>query len=139
MSRGRTENQSLSLFCSAPYGWRHPLKILRWHLGTLRCVVQRARHGYCYRDLWSMGEFYLGLFSKMPKELAEITDGYPYDMATFDDWTRYLREMAGCFEYCADNYDSVPKDAKEWPQWRQLLDEQLQEGMSMLQVRFWNL
>lgn len=138
MRKEREEKNVLSLFRHAPYGWKHPWKIFRWHLGTIQCIADRARYGFCHRDLWDISYFYLGLFSAMPRQYADMTDSFPDDMEP-EEWVRYLRELSGCFEYCLDNYDAAPPNAQDWPMWRQLQDSQMQEGMLMLQKRFWDL
>lgn len=136
------------------------------HIGLffrkIKWMWQRAKYGYCDKDLWSL-EYTLGNYiASSVNELANRTHGYPYNI-TEEEWDNILRTIARDF-YLATNedewdnpyddmldysafYNSLPDDKKEyWDKWFKVeeendrsMDIRRQEGFKLLQKWFVHL
>ena len=101
----------LNVLKDYPYSKRyyltHPWKWFKDIWLNLRGGFQRATKGYCYTDLWSMDDWFLSIFPKMLRELAEKHYAYPgvEPFETSEKWEAWLIKMAEQLEYCASDPD----------------------------------
>lgn len=65
-------------------------------LSGIKCAWQRATKGYCFRDLWSIDDWFLQIMPKMLDEYIEINHGYPSDM-TDEEWVEIVNKIANSF------------------------------------------
>ena len=89
------------------YYLTHPWKWFKEIWLNLRAGWHRATKGYCYTDLWNMDDWFLTIFPKMLRELADKHCAYPgvKPFDTSEKWERWLKEMAENLEYCASDPD----------------------------------
>ena len=86
------------------YGPVHdsPLKWLKRRKEDFICIYQRLRYGYCYRDAWSINEWFVTIIPNMIHDLRINTHGYPgYFTGTEEEnvqkWDRILERMEFLF------------------------------------------
>lgn len=128
----------------------------------LKWMFQRAKYGYCDKDLWSL-DYTLGNYiASSVNELANRTHGYPFN-TTVEEWDEILRTIArnfylGINEDCWNNYyenmldygefyDKLSDDKKEyWDKWFEVEKEnetarqvRRQEGFQLLERWFMHL
>ena len=77
---------------------------------NIRYAYQRITKGYCDADLWNLDGYYSEFFYCTLNELADISHGWPQSekFPRYEDWQKYIREMANHFRNCQDNCE--PKD-----------------------------
>ncbi len=51
-------------------------KLYRWRM-NIKYIYQRAKYGYCDRDIWSIDYWFLEVMPGMLQQLKENTDSYP--------------------------------------------------------------
>ena len=92
---------------SKHYYLTHPWKWFKDIWLNLRAGYHRATKGYCYTDLWNMDDWFLAVFPKMLRELAEKHCAYPgvEPFETPEKWEEWLRGIADQLEYCARDSD----------------------------------
>lgn len=83
-------------------------ELTRWSR-NLRYMYQRARYGYCDRDIWMMDDWFLSVIPNMLDELNRTRHGFPSALLEDEnqdeeanergnrEWGRILSEMAHCF------------------------------------------
>ena len=128
----------------------------------VKWMFQRAKYGYCDKDLWSL-DYTLGNYiASSVNELANRTHGYPFG-TTPEQWDTILRTIARDFylstnEECWTNqyedmlsyetwYGNLPDDKKEyWDKWfevekenERMMETRRQEGMNLLEKWFRHL
>lgn len=91
---------------------RHPLKWLRRFFLSLKYMWQRAKNGFCDVDLCDLEYHYAHIFSRMLKELADNSYGYPTTVETHDAWKKILNDMSYHFKMTLeDSYETPCLDA----------------------------
>jgi len=142
--------------------WYRIDKKMAFFFRKIKWMFQRAKYGYCDKDLWSL-DYTLGNYiASSVNELANRTHGYPFD-TTAEEWDEILRTIAKNF-YLATNeeewvnpyedmleygawYKDLSDDKKEyWDKWftvereHDLLREnRRQEGFQLLSKWFTHL
>ncbi len=66
------------------------------------CIYQRLRYGYCYRDTWSIDQWFLTVVPNMIHDLRVNSHGYPGSFEGLEEenirkWDRILRRMEFLF------------------------------------------
>jgi len=103
-------------------GW-NPLKYIGQFSRGVKYIYQRARYGYCDKDVFNMDQHLSALIGDMLNELADITHGYPVlvendeivdqgDEAVdqgIDSWKESLRKLAIHFYNTLGEYESEPR------------------------------
>jgi len=79
------------------YNLTHPHKVIMHHIRDIHCAWQRATKGYCYRDIWSIDNWFLELIPKMLEEFKKIRHGYPASL-TLEEWDDIIQQMKTHFE-----------------------------------------
>ena len=128
----------------------------------IKWMWQRAKYGYCDKDLWSL-DYTLGNYiASSVNELANRAHGYPWNLKE-EEWDGILREIARNF-YLATNeeewsnpyedvleydtwYKDLPDDKREyWDKWFKAEQDnersreiRRQEGFKLLEKWFINL
>lgn len=131
----------------------------------IKWMWQRAKYGYCDKDLWSL-EYTLGNYiASSVNELANRTHGYPHG-TTPEEWDGILRSIArnfylGINEDCYDNpyedmwfrfetedgsFDAAARKAELWNEYVRVekekfatMDVRRQEGFNELSKWFMDL
>lgn len=124
----------------------------------IKWMFQRAKYGYCDRDLWCLDWTLGNYIAVTTEELANRTHGYPFG-TTPETWDETLRSIAlsfylGVNEDCWTNLweDRLPsklvsemtEEEKEiWDNWfaedaeiHRSMDVRVQEGFKMLEKWF---
>lgn len=85
----------------------HPWKWFRECWINLKNAWYRMTRGYCYTDLWNIDDWFLAIFPKMLRELAEKHCAYPgvEPFETPEKWEIWLKEMADKIEYLQKDSD----------------------------------
>lgn len=65
----------------------------------LKCCVQRIKRGFCYRDIWSIDDWFLSVIPDMLDELKNTQHGFP---------TRFLKNNG------SDTDEERDRAAKKW-------------------------
>ena len=73
----------------SPKGF-HPIKKIKFFFSDISCAIQRARKGYCYRDLWNIDSWLFELLPNMIKEFKQTTSGYPSSYNSMEEWQAEL-------------------------------------------------
>ena len=86
--------------------YRIDLKIVSF-FRKVKWAWQRAKYGWCDRDIWNLDYTLASYISTSIARLAETTDSYPYGL-TKKEWGNILRNIAENFylsanEECYDN------------------------------------
>ena len=86
--------------------YRIDLKIVSF-FRKVKWAWQRAKYGWCDRDIWNLDYTLASYISTSIVRLAETTDSYPYGL-TKKEWGNILRNIAENFylsanEECYDN------------------------------------
>ena len=97
-------------------GWhfilRHPLKFSRYVLKDIKFGWQRVTRGWADCDVWNMDSWFLAIAPEMLRALADRTDAYPSQgFKTWDEWIRFLRNLADKFESCQEKKQ---EERNEW-------------------------
>ena len=66
------------------------------------CIYQRLRYGYCYRDIWSIDQWFLTVVPNMIHDLRVNSHGYPSffegpEEENIRKWDRILGRMEFLF------------------------------------------
>ncbi len=72
-------------------------------LRDLKCCGQRIRKGYCYKDLWDIGDWFLKLMPDMLQEYKENRSGSPGCLG--EDYTN--AEGILCNDTCHKEWDKI--------------------------------
>lgn len=89
----------------------HPIREIRRVKRGIKYAIQRAKYGYCDRDVWSIDHWFLKVVPSMLDDLAETAHGYPdfpggesqavagtgdpeYDQDHMQQWKDTLAKMA---------------------------------------------
>lgn len=95
----------MSIFTSTGYCKKycilHPWEVVIHKIRDIHCAIQRARKGYCYRDLWNIDVWFLDIMPRMIDEFIKIHHGYPCDL-TSEEWEQILNRMSTCFKDAKD-------------------------------------
>ena len=95
----------MSIFTSTGYCKKycilHPWGIVIHKIRDIHCAIQRARKGYCYRDLWNIDLWFLDIMPCMIDEFIKMHHGYPCDL-TNEEWEQTLNKMSTCFKNAKD-------------------------------------
>lgn len=143
---------NLNLFTRPPYRWWQFKKNFLYILGTIKCMRQRITKGYCFRDVWNLGDFYITLFSNSIKDLADTTNSFPLDFRYYQDWINYLNIMSTHFKKAQEINDEIYNiETKEAPDEenqsmsdfyktkRKRKSQELEDGLNMLKDRIEDL
>ena len=131
----------------------------------IKWTWQRAKYGYCDRDLWNL-DYTLGNYiANTTNKLADITWSHPHGI-TYEEWQGVLRSIArnfylGTNEDCYDNpyedmwfrfetedgsFDAAARKAELWNEFVRVEKENhatmnicRQEGFNLLQKWFTHL
>lgn len=148
-----------------PYRWYRIDRKIRFFFRKIKWAWQRAKYGYCDRDLWNL-DYTLGNYiASSVNKLADITHGYPYG-TTPEEWDGILRSIARNFylctnEDCYDNpyehmwfrfetedgsFDAAARKSELWDKYMRVEKEKLdtmdirrQEGFNLLQKWYTDL
>lgn len=74
----------------------HPWEVVMHKCRDIKCAWQRARKGYCFRDVWAIDDWFAKVFPAMLEELIEVHHGHPADL-TDDEWVKILQKMSVSF------------------------------------------
>jgi hypothetical protein len=91
----------------------------RWFVETFVPGYQRAKYGFCYKDIWSIPLWYGTVFPKMLKELKNRNNecsgntGYDWTGNQQPDSNEILERMIFCFSEINDSYDRIMQEGKD--------------------------
>lgn len=110
----------------------------------IKWVYQRAKYGWCDRDLWNLDWTLGNYIASSVNELANRTHGYPHGLSP-EEWDRILRRIArnfylgvneDCWTNPYENDISYEKNYYEWGEtertvWNKWLEEEgrIEESM----------
>lgn len=92
------------------YLWTHPWELIFHYGRDLKCAWQRAVKGYCYRDLWSMHDWFSELMPRMLNEFKNKNDAYPAYFNTPEEWDNEIDKMIFCFKEVNDETCSLQNE-----------------------------
>lgn len=75
----------------------HPWELIFHYGRDLKCAWERARKGYCFRDLWNIDLWFIQLMPQMLQEFKKNMHGYPTCFETSEEWEKVLDNMIFCF------------------------------------------
>jgi hypothetical protein len=85
-----------------PYEWyKHPLKNIRWKLGSIKGFFQRGIRGYSDRDLWSLDYHLMNILVEGLDQFRKESHSYPRSL-TPEAWDEILLEMIEGFNIGKD-------------------------------------
>lgn len=108
------QNKNMSVFYD-PYRERNPFKRVKRFFRHCKWAYQRAVYGYCDRDTWDIGPWFLGVMPGMLDQFADNLHSYPVvrnpesignpevkavivdNEKQADFWKTTLKNMAGMF------------------------------------------
>ena len=92
------------------WAWREHniLGVIRQLWEDMRCTYQRAKYGYCYRDLWNIDAWFLDIMPRMLEEHRDTRHGSPLTEGTTEEtchekWTEILDRMIFLFREASEN------------------------------------
>ncbi|MBQ7170104.1 MAG: hypothetical protein IJR63_09425 [Synergistaceae bacterium] len=92
------------------YAWRsgNILGVIRQLWEDVRCTYQRARFGYCCRDLWNIDAWFLDVMPRMLEEYRDTRHGSPVTDGTTEEtchekWTKILDRMIFLFREASED------------------------------------
>lgn len=118
-----------------PVKWYRPDLKVRSFFRKVKWTWQRAKYGWCDRDIWNL-DFTLGNYiASSVYKLSKTTHGYPYGI-TEKEWDKVLKDIANDFYYGTnddlnpnvyeDRLDFSKKDTEEQKElWKKYSDEEL--------------
>lgn len=109
---------------------------------AIRCYVERARKGYCFRDLWSFDNWLSKIIANGLKEFKENVSGYPSETIDWEEWMDILDEMIECFEEQSRRIDNFPEGEdfiKVYEERMKFKREKLHRGLELLEKYFYDL
>ena len=91
----------MGIFTSTGYSKKycllHPWVVVAHKFRDIHCAWQRARKGYCYRDIWDIDRWFLSLIPNMLDEYIKIHNGYPSEM-TDEEWVDIVQRLSKSFK-----------------------------------------
>lgn len=100
-------------------------------LDNKKCAKQRAKKGYCYRDIYSISDWFLHIIPKMLNELNNVRKGYPNQIyIEFYQNNKHKIPMTQN-EFVYGGYDNKYKalfdDASNWcdKKWSEILNKMI--------------
>lgn len=130
-----------NVFYKAPYAKHEILKKIRHHLKSVKMAWQRATKGYCDRDLWDLGHFYLEIFEGSLQAFKNNLHGTPGRLGSVDFteeqweeahkiWVNHLSEIERHFHNVL-HYRDVFKNEyeEEWHKINPFKFEKLENGL----------
>ena len=100
-------------------------------------MVERARKGYCYEDLWSFDNWLSSIIARGLREFKQNVHGYPNDIDDWDTWMRTLDEMIDCFEEQTRGIENLGGNFMEQYHKRMEIKKQkLHRGFELLE-KYW--
>ena len=110
---------------------------------------QRVTRGFADCDTWNLDMHLLNYMSDTIHYLADNLNGWPQskEFPEFEDWQKYLREMANHFYRANENNECFPfpfeNDEDFTLEKLEAYDKQFNDefhaGLQMLEKHFWNL
>lgn len=92
------------------YAWNDHkiLGIIRQFWDDLRYTYQRAKYGYCARDLWNIDSWFLDIMPRMLEEHRDTRHGSPITEGTdektcHEEWTKILDRMIFLFREASED------------------------------------
>ena len=82
-----------------PYRWRHyithPWEFFEDCWLNIKAAYQRITRGFCFRDTFSIDNWFVDIIPEMLKHFRENLHSYPgnEEFPTFESWVKYLEEM----------------------------------------------
>ena len=110
---------------------------------------QRVTRGFADCDTWNLDMHLLNHMSDTIRYLADHSHGWPQskEFPEFEDWQKYLREMANhfyranenneCFPFSFENDEDFTLENLE--AYEKQFDDEFHAGLQMLEKHFWNL
>lgn len=122
-----------------PVKWYRPDLKVKNFFRKVKWTWQRAKYGWCDRDLWDL-EYTLGNYiASSTEKLAEITHGYPPNI-TEEKWDNILKKISEDFYFGVnEDYYENPYE-EEWfnsltPEkeelWKKLSDREIEIHKAM--------
>ena len=113
-------------FSDVPRKWYRPDLKVRSFFRKIKWAWQRAKYGYCDRDLWNL-DYTLGNYiAGSVYRLSKITHGYPHGISEID-WNNILKSIATNF-YMGVNEDCYgniyEKEVADLPPYEKQTEEQ---------------
>ena len=109
--------------------WYRLDKRIAFFFRKIKWMFQRAKYGYCDRDLWEL-DYTLGNYlASALNKLADITHGHPHEV-TEKEWDNILKNMAYNF-YVGVNEDFWEDPYSKLLSYERNFDE-LEEGQQEL-------
>lgn len=66
-----------SVFYESDYSIRRPISSIRQFCRDLKCCLDRIRKGYCVKDLWEIGTWFLSIMPEMLEDFNRRKNSYP--------------------------------------------------------------
>ena len=86
------------------FRWYRIDKRISLFFRKIKWAYQRAKYGWCDKDLWDLGWTLGNYIASSVNELANCTHGYPHGLSP-EEWDKILRTIATNF-YLGVNEDS---------------------------------
>ena len=91
----------MKIFTHHPYRKKyyltHPIDFFAHYWRDLKCAYERATKGYCFRDLWSIDDWFLNVFPIMLQDFNKIRNGHPGNI-TEEEWNTIIEDMIISFK-----------------------------------------
>ena len=107
----------------------HPHIWIKQLMKNIRNAHMRATRGFCNDDVWCMCDWLLVVLPEMLRQLANQSEGYPYQYDP-EDWKTRLFAIADVLESLQEgNWETRNEfgDALEKYLWKDLTEEQKQQ------------
>lgn len=90
----------MSIFTKPHEKWYNVHKIILHYCRDIECAWQRASKGYCFRDLWSINDWFIDVFPKMLLDFKNNLHGHPHGL-TEEEWNNIIDRII----FCLNEYD----------------------------------
>lgn len=127
-----------------PYRWYRIDKKIGFFFRKVKWAWQRAKYGYCDRDLWDLDHTLGNYIASSVNKLADITHGYPHG-TTPEVWDGILRSIARNFYLGTDEdewgnpyEEELFKDSRDEVESREVFNKWVkveEENYQAMQVR----
>lgn len=108
----------MKIFTHHPYRKKyyltHPIDFFAHYWRDLKCAYERATKGYCFRDLWSIDDWFLNVFPMMLQDFNKTRIGHPGNL-TEKEWNAIIEDMIISFTNADEEQtDYINKYQKEY-------------------------
>lgn len=115
------------------YYIRHPIQFFNRCRRNLRNAWMRVTKGWCYDDVWEMGEHLMKIIPEMLETMADKGCGYPGtgEFIEPDAWSEYLKETARLFRNASGHQNVQQNEYEDEFHYQSELKRQRKQGENL--------